>query len=84
MNALPRLRRWLEATSPVRDARPGRIVGSNRMECKGEGVLGYPVRLSVRYRGLGRMADVVGVGQTLNLAGRFARRRPTNLASTTE
>jgi hypothetical protein len=28
----------------------------------------YPIRLSVRYRGLGRMGGVVGVGQTLDLS----------------
>ena len=28
----------------------------------------YPIRLSVRYRGLGRMDGVVGVGQTLDLS----------------
>jgi hypothetical protein len=28
----------------------------------------YPIRLSVRYRGLGRMGGVAGVGQTLNLS----------------
>jgi hypothetical protein len=28
----------------------------------------YPIRLSVRYRGLGRMGGVVGVGHTLDLS----------------
>jgi len=28
----------------------------------------YPIRLSVRYRGLGRMGGVVGLGQTLDLS----------------
>jgi hypothetical protein len=28
----------------------------------------YPIRLSVRYRGLGRLGGVVGVGQTLDLS----------------